>query len=154
MNTDRAATSPTVEAVASALPAEFDTLRCEAQAEGYRFIERLAADWASGQTRFDHAGEILLALRVGGELAGIGGLTIDPVLADALRVRRFYVRAMFRRHGLGRMLAESLLDHARASRRLMTVNAGAGSERFWEALGFRADPADGHTHVVIPDRPE
>ena len=132
MNTDRAATSPTVEAVASALPAEFDTLRCEAQAEGYRFIERLAADWASGQTRFDHAGEILLALRVGGELAGIGGLTIDPVLADALRVRRFYVRAMFRRHGLGRMLAGIV---ARSRARIEAVDDGQRRRRQRTFLG-------------------
>ena len=130
------------------LPAGFEALRREARAEGYRFVERLVAEWDAGKNRFDHAGEILLALRVADELAGIGGLTIDPVLAEALRMRRFYIRPQFRRRGLGRVLAERLLD--RALGRAVTVNAGAGSERFWEALGFRADPADGHSHVLVP----
>jgi len=42
--------------------------------------------------RFDRHGEALLAARVTGVLAGIGGLTIEPVLAGALHMRRFYVR--------------------------------------------------------------
>ena len=29
----------------------------------------------------------------------------------------------------------------------ITVNAGAGSERFWKALGFTPDRRDGHRHV-------
>jgi hypothetical protein len=41
-------------------------------------------------TRFDRDSEALLAVRVGGTLAGIGGLTIDPFVSNALRMRRFY----------------------------------------------------------------
>lgn len=144
---------PTLEAIAGALPAGFDALRREARAEGYRFVERLAADWASGETRFDRGGEILLGLWIAGELVGIGGLSVDPVSANALRMRRFYIRTMFRRRGLGRMLAEGLLERARCSGRPVTVNAAAGSEAFWEALGFRAAPRDGHTHVLTPGGP-
>lgn len=142
-----------LDAVAGDLPAGFDALRREARAEGYRFIERLAADWASGETRFDRNGEILLALRVARALVGIGGLTIDPVIAGSLRMRRFYIRPTFRRRGLGRMLSEALLDHAHRLHLPVTVNAGAGSEHFWEALGFRAQLADGHTHVLIWGEP-
>jgi GNAT superfamily N-acetyltransferase len=140
--------STAFEPAVGALPQGLDVLRREAQAEGFRFVERLATEWASGEKRFDRVGEILLALRVTGELAGIGGLTVDSVVAGAPRMRRFYIRPAFRRHGLGRLLAQSLLDRARASGRLVTVNAGAGSERFWEALGFRSAPADGHSHVL------
>jgi GNAT superfamily N-acetyltransferase len=84
------------------LPTDFDALRAEAHAEGYRFVERLAKDWEAGATRFDHDGEALLGAHVDGVLAGIGGLTLDPVVLGALRMRRFYVRPSFRRHGIGR----------------------------------------------------
>jgi hypothetical protein len=71
-------------------PAGFDALREEARAEGYLFVERLAADWEARRMRFDGDGEALLAAHVAGVLAGIGGLTIEPVLRDALRMWRFY----------------------------------------------------------------
>jgi GNAT superfamily N-acetyltransferase len=128
----------------------FDALQQEARTEGYRFIERLPADWGSGTTRFERAGEVLLALQLASDLVGIGGLTVDPVIVDALRMRRFYVRPAFRRQGLGRVLANALLDRARPLGRLVTVNAGPGSETFWEALGFRPDQGDNHTHVLVP----
>jgi GNAT superfamily N-acetyltransferase len=95
------------------LPAGLDSLREEARAEGYLFVERLAADWAARRIRFDRAGEALLAARATGVLAGIGGLTIEPVLPGTLRMRRFYVRALFRRAGIGRSLAAALLERAR-----------------------------------------
>ena len=47
----------------------------------------------------------LLAARVSGVLGGIGGLTIDPVLPDAFRMRRFYIRPLFPRLGIGGKLA-------------------------------------------------
>ena len=146
--------SPRLEVIAGALPAGFDALRREARAEGYRFIERLATEWGSGETRFDSPGEMLLGLWIAGELAGVGGLTVDPVIADALRMRRFYIRPIFRRRGLGRTLAEALLERARSSGQPVTVNAAAGSEAFWEALGFRGGPRDGHTHVLTPGGPK
>jgi GNAT superfamily N-acetyltransferase len=111
-------------------------------------LGRLAADWATNVTRFDRADEALLAAFSNGVLAGIGGLTIDPVVRDALRMRRFYVRAAYRRLGIGRMLARSLLDELRSAGRLVTVNAGIGSASFWESLGFSPDQTDGHTHVL------
>jgi GNAT superfamily N-acetyltransferase len=129
------------------LPAGFETLRAEARAEGYKVIERLALDWASGATRFDRAGEALFAAYSGGELAAVGGLTIDPAIPGALRLRRFYVRKRFRRGGVGRRLAAALLDRVAEERPVM-VNAGRGSEAFWQSLGFTADERDGHTHML------
>ncbi len=120
-------------------------MRAEADVEGYRFLERLFDELNAGTTRF----EPLLAAYVDDELAGIGGLTLDPVVAGALRIQRFYVRAAFRRLGIGRKLVEALLAHARRTGRGVTVNAGHGSEAFWEALGFVPDRYDGHTHVLI-----
>jgi len=140
-----------LEQVLEALPVGFDALRAEARAEGYRFVERLAGDWASGELRFDRPGEVLLAAYAGNKLAAIGGLTLDPVLPATLRVRRFYVRERGRRSGIGRRLATALLERAAQAGRPVTVNAASGSARFWEILGFVSDQRDGHTHSLRPD---
>jgi GNAT superfamily N-acetyltransferase len=142
--------------VAGALPAGFAGLQAEARAEGHRHLDRLAAEWAAGTTRFDRAGEALLAAWLNGELVGIGGLTIDPHQPGALRMRRFYVRKAYRGAGIGRALAEALMAPARVGGGLITVNAAAGSRSFWEALGFVAETGCNHTHVLAappPDRP-
>jgi GNAT superfamily N-acetyltransferase len=148
-NNDRV---PKLRRVIKELPEGFDALRAEARAEGYLFVERLATDWSSGTTSFDREGEALLVAHVNGELAGIGGLTIEPVVPHALRMRRFYVRLAYRRSGIGRMLATALLERARSTSRLVTVNAGPGSAAFWESLGFAPDARDGHTHIQQLDK--
>jgi len=133
--------------VLDALPAGFDVLRAEALAEGFRQVERLAADWDAGRIRFDRDGEALLAARLNGVLVGIGGLTIEPVVAGALRMRRFYVRPAFRRIGVGRQLVTALLAGLDDDRSI-TVNAAPASIAFWESVGFNPDPRDGHTHIL------
>ena len=138
---------PKLRRVTKELPAGFDALRAEARTEGYLFVERLATDWLADTTRFDREGEALLAARVNGVLVGIGGLTIDPVVLDALRMRRFYVRLAYRRSGIGRKMATALLEPARSAGGYVTVNAAPASTAFWESLGFVADARDGHTHV-------
>jgi GNAT superfamily N-acetyltransferase len=80
-----------------------------------------------------------------GALAGIGGITLEPAIPGALRMRRFYIRAPFRRSGVARKLATVLLEPHAAKR--LTANAAAGSEAFWEALGFVPDRRDGRTHI-------
>ena len=59
-------------------------------------------------------GQLLLAF-VGDALAGCGGLRALPDVdyANACEMKRLYVRPAFRRFGLGRVLAEALLDEAR-----------------------------------------
>ena len=143
---------PKLQRVIEELPAGFDDLRAEARAEGYLFMERLATDWMSGTARFDRAGEALLAARVNGVLAGIGGLTVEPIVPGALRMRRFYVRLAYRRSGIGRKLASALLERARSAGGLVTVNAAPASTAFWESLGFAPDARDGHTHIQHLDK--
>ena len=133
--------------VIDALPSHFKTLRAEARREGYGMLETLAADWASGAIRFDRAGEALLVAYDDDALAGIGGLTQEPAIPDALRMRRFYVRVAYRRCGVGRALAAELLRATNAG--IITVNAAAGSEAFWETLGFARDARDGRTHILV-----
>jgi GNAT superfamily N-acetyltransferase len=142
-----------LEPVVDKLPADFEIVRPEARAEGYAFLDRLANDWASGVIRFDRPGEALLAAYSDGVLAAIGGITIDPVLPDALRMRRFYVRSAFRRAGIGRALAQVLLKRAFRSVRVVTLNAAVDSVPFWEALGFVPQVLDGHTHIHCQPEP-
>jgi nucleoside triphosphate diphosphatase len=138
-----------LELVDDMLPAGLDALRDEARAEGYRMLDRLAAEWHAGTTRFNQPGEALFAAYANGRLAGIGGLTLEPAISGALRMRRFYVRSPSRRHGIARRLARTLLDRREVANRLVTVNAAPGSEPFWEALGFVADRRGGHTHLLL-----
>jgi GNAT superfamily N-acetyltransferase len=141
-----------IEVIIEGLPTGFDVLQAEARAEGFRQIERLRRDWDAGAIRFDRDGEALLAARVNGTLAAIGGLTLEPVVPNALRMRRFYVRPAFRRSGVGRELVLSLLARMR-SNQLITVNAAPRSVPFWEAMGFTPDPREGHTHILDRTNP-
>jgi len=74
-------------------------LVAEAERHGFRFVRRLAEEWASGATRFDGPGEALFAAVVGGRVIGVCGLTADPYAAASRvgRVRRLYVAAAHRR---------------------------------------------------------
>jgi len=140
-----------INAVGEALPDGITALRAEARREGYRFLECLAADWTAGVVRFDHPGEVLLTASVAGVLVSIGGLTLDPAVPGALRMRRFYVHPAFRRQGIGRILAIALLEQPGTAGRSVTVNAGtAQAPAFWEALGFVADRCCGHTPLRPP----
>jgi GNAT superfamily N-acetyltransferase len=131
------------------LPAGFEALREAARGERHTHMERLAADWAIGANRFNAPGEALLAAFADGSLAGVGGMTIDPADPAALRMRRFYVLPAFRRHGVGRRLAEALMATARRTANDVVLNAEAElAVRFWEALGFVPERRDGHTHVL------
>ena len=136
------------------LPPGFDWMREEARAEGYRFLDRLVADWVAGTIRFDRPGEMLFAADVDGIVAATGGLTVEPMVPNAFRMRRLYVRRKFRRAGIGRHLVEALLGPPLRDGHAVTVNAAAGSAAFWEALGFAPDPCNGHTHLLQAGRHE
>jgi GNAT superfamily N-acetyltransferase len=118
------------------LPEGFETLRVEADAEGFRAMSRLATEWATSPDMF----VCLLAAVEGGGLLGIGGLTPEPEPAGepAMRMRRLYVRQDARRDGVGRTLANALLQEALDSVRLVTVNAATTlAPAFWTTLGFQ-----------------
>lgn len=139
---------PVLVRIVERLPDGFGDLRADASAERYRLIERLFEEWNARAMRFGGEGEALLAARTKGTLAAVGGLTHDPVLAGVMRLRRFYVRPSFRMHGVGRALAEALVEQPRRIGRPVVVNAAPGSAAFWEALGFVSDLRDGHTHAL------
>ena len=140
--------------VVDELPADFRAMRRKARAEGHQFLDRLASDWASGAMCFDRPGEVLLAAYSEGVLAAIGGITVDPIVAEALRMRRFYVRSAFRRTGLR---ARDCLCSARRC----APKSSSGDPQcrcrecpFWEALGFEPEVRDGHTHIWRETEPK
>jgi GNAT superfamily N-acetyltransferase len=133
------------------VPDGFDALLADAASEGVGDMARLAQDWTSGDQRFDHDGEALLGALLAGELAGIGGLSVEPAAPEpARRVRRFYVRPTFRRQGVARTLASALLQEALDQVDLLTCNAAASpaTAPFWEAQGFSPDTSGPWTHVL------
>jgi GNAT superfamily N-acetyltransferase len=147
-------TSIHVERATDRLPDEMRQLDEDARRDGYRMVAKLKREWDSDTNRFDREGERLLIAWVDGRIAGVGGMTRDPIDADALRMRRFYVHKSRRRLGIGRQLANELLGHAGLYHRSVVVNAGtANAPAFWEAIGFVADHRDGHTHILaLPDK--
>lgn len=135
-----------IGAVTDVLPPGFGVLQTAARAEDHRMLDRLAADWDTGH-RFDQAGEALLAAWHGDALAGVGGITLDPAVPGALRLRRFYVHPSQRRLGVGRALAAALLGAVRQAGTPVLVNAGTPAAAvFWEGLGLVPDPGASHTH--------
>ncbi|ANP87475.1 GNAT family N-acetyltransferase [Rhizobium leguminosarum] len=138
-----------IRRICDRLPQEIADLESEARREGHRHVARLIDEWSTGAVRFDRDGERLLGAYADGELAGIGGMTVDPAMSGALRMRRFYIRPAMRGRGIGRMLALALLDYAWSCCTVVTVHAGNdGAVRFWETLGFQPDERDGHTHLL------
>jgi GNAT superfamily N-acetyltransferase len=87
------------------------------------------------------AGQLLLA-HVDGALAGCGGLRALPEsdYANACEMKRLYVRPAFRRFGLGRVLAEALLDEARRAgysvMLLDTLDEMESARELYASLGF------------------
>lgn len=86
-------------------------------------------------------GALLLAL-VDGEVAGCCALRpIDNVdYSNAAEMKRLFVRKVFRRFGLGRMLAEAILDAARLADYscvlLDTLDEMESARALYEDLGF------------------
>lgn len=139
-----------IEAIAP-IPPLIAELQAEAAVEGYGFVDTLVDDWLTGANRFNEQGETFLGCFVEDVLVAIGGVTIDPFLADPRigRIRRVYVRSAFRNRGIGRALVLALVDHARRSFdrvRLRAENAGAA--RLYEHLGFAPIDDPDATHVL------
>ncbi len=87
------------------------------------------------------SGQLLLAY-VDGALAGCGGLRplANADYANACEMKRLYVRPAFRRFGLGRVLAEALLDEARRAgysvMLLDTLDEMGSARALYASLGF------------------
>ena len=87
------------------------------------------------------SGRLLLAF-VDGALAACGGFRALPDAdeANACEMKRLFVRPAFRRFGLGRALAEALLDEARRAgysvMLLDTLDEMESARELYASLGF------------------
>jgi ribosomal protein S18 acetylase RimI-like enzyme len=90
-------------------------------------------------------GQLLLAY-VDTELAGCGALRglSDVDYANACEMKRLYVRPAFRRFGIGRLLAQALLDEARRAGYscllLDTLDEMEAARELYASLGFEEVP--------------
>ena len=91
------------------------------------------------------AGALLLAT-VDGEIAGCGALRPlpDADYPNACEMKRLYVRRPFRRFGLGRVIAQALMDHAEAAgysaMLLDTLDDMEAARGLYTSLGFQDIP--------------
>ncbi len=90
-------------------------------------------------------GHLLLAY-VDGKLAGCGAMraAADADYANACEMKRLYVRPAFRGYGLGRLLAQALLDEARQAgysvMLLDTLDDMEAARELYATLGFEEIP--------------
>jgi GNAT superfamily N-acetyltransferase len=128
----------------------FEALRLEA-AQNYRFIETLKRRWSDGSDRYALSGEIFIAAFDGHELLGVGGLNRDPYLNDGTgRIRHVYVLENARGRGVGRLVVDHLVNHARMS--FPRVRLRAADEeacKFYDALGFQRTDEQHTTHELV-----
>ncbi len=89
---------------------------------------------------------LLLLAYVDGALAGCGAFRALPDVdyANACEMKRLYVRRAFRRFGLGRTLAQALMDGAAqagySSMLLDTLDDMESARELYATLGFEAVP--------------
>jgi GNAT superfamily N-acetyltransferase len=132
------------------LPAGIEALRLAARNEGFRFVERLVAEWHAGINRFDQPGEVLLGATHADALVAICGLNRDPYAADPgiARLRHLYVLPRFRRQDIATGLVSQVLRQAEdvfQTIRLRTETREAA--RFYERHSFIAVEGDDASHV-------
>lgn len=133
--------TPELLAAARAIFREYaDTLGIDLGFQGFEEeLAQLPGDYAPPQ------GGLLLAL-VDGEVAGCGAMRPLPEAdyANACEMKRLYVRRAFRRFGLGRQLAQALMDRAaQAGYSVMlldTLDDMEAARGLYASLGFEDIP--------------
>lgn len=109
-------------------------------------FQNFEAELASLPGEYAPPGGGLLLAYVDGEVAGCGGFRPLPDCdyANACEMKRLYVRRAFRRFGLGRLLAEALIDAARRAgyscMLLDTLDDMEAARGLYGALGFTEIP--------------
>ena len=109
-------------------------------------FQNFDAELAALPGEYAHPGGALLLAFVDGELAGCAAMRpLDDVdYANACEMKRLYVRRAFRGFGLGRQLAQALLDRAvqggYSNMLLDTLDDMESARDLYESLGFEEIP--------------
>lgn len=151
--------SPSIELMTPALPEQLDALRgiLREYAAGLQVdlcFQDFDAELATLPGEYAGPRGALLMARVDGELAGCCALRpMDSVdYPNACEMKRLYVRPPFRRIGLGRQLAEAVLDCARQAGYdcvlLDTLDDMESARALYEDLGFEAIPPYYHNPIA------
>lgn len=123
------------------------------ESEGFSYLRRFTEEYKNNINGFNKRGEILIGAYHSNELIGICGLNQDPFLNDEhiSRLRRVYVSPNYRRQGVGRMLVEYIITHARQHFKIMVLRTLSEEGRFfYHSLGFTADQQTEHyTHTLL-----
>ncbi len=138
---------PDIVLAAPSLPAEFDAarelFREYADALGVDLcFQNFDAELATLPGDYIEPGGALLLAWCDGALAGCGALRPLPECDEpnACEMKRLYVRRAFRRFGLGRLLAENLIDRARgagySAMLLDTLDDMEAARELYASLGF------------------
>jgi len=109
-------------------------------------FQEIGRELAELSVRYATPGGTMLLTWVDRELAGCGGLLPLPEVdyPNACEMRRLYVRRAYRRFGLGRLLAQALIDHGlRAGYSCMlldTLDDMEAARGLYASLGFQEIP--------------
>lgn len=109
-------------------------------------FQDLEAELAALPGEYAPPGGALLLAMVDGQIAGCGAMRplADTDYADACEMKRLYVRRAFRGFGLGRRIAQALMDRAlQAGYRSMlldTLDDMETARGLYESLGFEEVP--------------
>jgi putative acetyltransferase len=147
----RAAVAPHVSLVCPATPEQFDEARAilREYAAGLGIdlcFQNFDAELAALPGEYAAPGGQLLLAHVDGALAACGALRplLDTDYANACEMKRLYVRPAFRRFGLGRLLAQALMDEARRGgysvMLLDTLDDMEAARELYASLGFEEIP--------------
>lgn len=144
-------TQPSIEVVqaegAAALDAVRGLFREYADSLGVDLaFQGFEAELAALPADYAPPGGVLLLALVDGQPAGCGALRPlpDADYANACEMKRLYVRPAFRRFGLGRQMAQALIDHAMqagySSLLLDTLDEMEAARGLYLSLGFEEIP--------------
>jgi len=109
-------------------------------------FQHLDEELATLPGAYAEPGGVLLLALVDGAPAGCGALRplTDVDYPNACEMKRLYVRRAFRRFGLGRTLAQALMDHATragySTLLLDTLDDMEAARGLYESLGFAKVP--------------